>query len=173
MKDVNLPAVEIIGYEGIWGVLMMVVLVYPALWFIPGPDHGHQEDLVDTLVMFYNSVYMAFSAVMETTSLNVVFVESSFFMPFQVDERICPDALANKGIPSELGGVALVSWLNLSWYLVTYSWQDAWTGIVKTRPFGGLFLLHLSLVQALLWDQKDKDITNFKLRHQEIKVEAV
>jgi len=55
MKDVNLPAVEIIGYEGIWGVLMMVVLVYPALWFIPGPDHGHQEDLVDTLVMFYNS----------------------------------------------------------------------------------------------------------------------
>ena len=74
MKDVNLPAVEIIGFEGIWGVLMMVVLVYPALWFIPGPDHGHQEDLVDTLVMFYNSVYMAFSAVMETASLSVVFV---------------------------------------------------------------------------------------------------
>lgn len=55
MKDVNLPAVEIIGFEGIWGVLMMVVVVYPALWLIPGPDHGHQEDLVDTLVMFYNS----------------------------------------------------------------------------------------------------------------------
>lgn len=55
MKDVNLPAVEIIGFEGIWGVLMMVVFVFPALWLIPGPDHGHQEDLVDTLVMFYNS----------------------------------------------------------------------------------------------------------------------
>ena len=55
MKDVNLPAVEIIGYEGIWGVLMMIIFVYPALWLIPGPDHGHQEDLVDTLVMFYNS----------------------------------------------------------------------------------------------------------------------
>ena len=86
MKDVNLPAVEIIGFEGIWGVLMMVVLVYPALWFIPGPDHGHQEDLVDTLVMFYNSVYMAFSVVMETTSLGVV--ESSFFKLFQVDEKM-------------------------------------------------------------------------------------
>ena len=22
---------------------MMVLLVYPALWLIPGPDHGHQE----------------------------------------------------------------------------------------------------------------------------------
>lgn len=32
-----------------------VVFVFPALWLIPGPDHGHQEDLVDTLVMFYNS----------------------------------------------------------------------------------------------------------------------
>ena len=35
---------EIIGFEGIWGVLMMVVVVYPALWLIPGPDHGHQEE---------------------------------------------------------------------------------------------------------------------------------
>jgi len=55
MKDVDLPAVEIIGYEGIWGVLMMLVIVYPALYFIPGDDHGHQEDIVDTMVMFSNS----------------------------------------------------------------------------------------------------------------------
>lgn len=55
MKDVDLPAVEIIGYEGLWGVLMMVVVVYPTLWFLPGPDHGHAEDIVDTLTLVKNS----------------------------------------------------------------------------------------------------------------------
>ena len=34
---------------------MMLVIVYPALYFIPGDDHGHQEDIVDTMVMFSNS----------------------------------------------------------------------------------------------------------------------
>lgn len=52
----GLSSQEIIGFEGIWGVLMMVVLVYPALWFIPGPDHGHEEDLVDTLVTCWKNV---------------------------------------------------------------------------------------------------------------------
>ncbi|CAE7718278.1 REV3L [Symbiodinium pilosum] len=55
MKDVDLPAVEIIGYEGLWGVLMMVVIVYPTLWLLPGPDHGHAEDIVDTLALVNNS----------------------------------------------------------------------------------------------------------------------
>mmetsp|Transcript_11356 Transcript_11356/g.21437 ORF Transcript_11356/g.21437 Transcript_11356/m.21437 type:complete len:407 (+) Transcript_11356:72-1292(+) len=55
MKDVDLPAVEIIGYEGLWGILMMIFVVYPVLWFLPGPDHGHAEDIVDTLTLVQNS----------------------------------------------------------------------------------------------------------------------
>eukprot|EP00930_Biecheleria_cincta_P093883 TRINITY_DN8453_c0_g1_i1.p1 TRINITY_DN8453_c0_g1~~TRINITY_DN8453_c0_g1_i1.p1 ORF type:complete len:400 (-),score=67.57 TRINITY_DN8453_c0_g1_i1:526-1725(-) len=55
MKDVDLPAAEIIGWEGIWGCLMMIFIVYPMLWILPGDDHGHMEDVQDTLVAVSNS----------------------------------------------------------------------------------------------------------------------
>lgn len=55
MKDVDLPPMQIIGWEGIWGSLMMFLIVYPLLWIMPGQDHGHQEDLPDTFVMLSNN----------------------------------------------------------------------------------------------------------------------
>jgi len=44
MKDVDLPSVQIIGFEGLWGILMMFLIVYPVLWLLPGSDGGHAED---------------------------------------------------------------------------------------------------------------------------------
>jgi len=58
MKDVDLPSMQIIGWEGAWGTLMMFVIVYPLLWYIPGDDHGHAEDVVDTFVMVRNSSHL-------------------------------------------------------------------------------------------------------------------
>lgn len=55
MKDVDLPAMEIVGWEGVWGIIIMLLVVYPVLYFVPGKDHGHMEDPVDTLVMIGNS----------------------------------------------------------------------------------------------------------------------
>merc|ERR1712070_96924 len=56
MQDVDLPGMQVVGWEGFWGTLMMVFIVYPALWVAPGHDHGHMEDVVDTFVMIQNSV---------------------------------------------------------------------------------------------------------------------
>mmetsp|Transcript_24472 Transcript_24472/g.44985 ORF Transcript_24472/g.44985 Transcript_24472/m.44985 type:complete len:198 (-) Transcript_24472:120-713(-) len=56
VKDANLPGLEVVCWEGIWGTLMMVVVVYPLLWIIPGKDHGHLEDFTDTIAMLQNSM---------------------------------------------------------------------------------------------------------------------
>jgi len=56
MKDVDLPAMQVVGWEGFWGTLMMLFVVYPLLWVVPGDDHGHAEDVVDTFVMIKNSM---------------------------------------------------------------------------------------------------------------------
>lgn len=58
MKDVDLPAMQIVGWEGFWGTLMMLICVYPFLWMIPGSDHGHLEDIVDTFTMIGNSTQL-------------------------------------------------------------------------------------------------------------------
>lgn len=55
MKDMDLPAMQIIGYEGMWGILLMIVVVYPMLYVLPGSDLGHQEDPFDTAAMITNS----------------------------------------------------------------------------------------------------------------------
>jgi len=54
MKDVDLPPMQIIGLEGFWGILMMLLIVYPVLYIVPGSDHGHVEDPFDTLAMLAN-----------------------------------------------------------------------------------------------------------------------
>eukprot|EP00929_Paragymnodinium_shiwhaense_P065904 TRINITY_DN3300_c0_g2_i1.p2 TRINITY_DN3300_c0_g2~~TRINITY_DN3300_c0_g2_i1.p2 ORF type:complete len:411 (+),score=99.16 TRINITY_DN3300_c0_g2_i1:66-1298(+) len=55
MKDVDLPAMQIVGFEGFWGVLMMLFIVYPILYFMPGDDHGSYESFYDTMVMISNN----------------------------------------------------------------------------------------------------------------------
>mmetsp|Transcript_14970 Transcript_14970/g.41837 ORF Transcript_14970/g.41837 Transcript_14970/m.41837 type:complete len:404 (-) Transcript_14970:75-1286(-) len=55
LKSVDLPGFQIIGLEGFWGTCIMLMIVYPLLWAVPGPDHGHQEDLFDTFALLSNS----------------------------------------------------------------------------------------------------------------------
>merc|ERR1740121_2832668 len=44
LTDLNMDALLIVGVEGVWGFVLMTVVVYPILWYLPGPDHGHAED---------------------------------------------------------------------------------------------------------------------------------
>merc|ERR1712203_611831 len=56
MTSVDLPAMTVVGLEGCWGMVIMLLVVYPLLWVLPGNDDGHVEDPFDTLVMLQNSV---------------------------------------------------------------------------------------------------------------------
>eukprot|EP00927_Polykrikos_kofoidii_P081710 TRINITY_DN7945_c0_g1_i2.p1 TRINITY_DN7945_c0_g1~~TRINITY_DN7945_c0_g1_i2.p1 ORF type:complete len:391 (-),score=51.13 TRINITY_DN7945_c0_g1_i2:547-1719(-) len=55
LKDVDLADIKIIGYEGIWGILAMILIVFPMFLFLPGTDNGCQEDPVDALYMIWNN----------------------------------------------------------------------------------------------------------------------
>lgn len=55
MKDVDLPMFQIVGWEGFWGCLVMIVVVFPLLQVLPGQDAGSMENTMDTFVMIYNS----------------------------------------------------------------------------------------------------------------------
>lgn len=55
MKGVDLPAMQVVGLEGLWGTLIMLVIVYPLLYILPGSDNGHQEDAFDTMAMLKSS----------------------------------------------------------------------------------------------------------------------
>jgi hypothetical protein len=55
MKGVDLEAMEVIGFEGMWGLLAVVLVVLPVAYFIPGADSGSLENSIDSFTMLKNS----------------------------------------------------------------------------------------------------------------------
>jgi len=55
LKEVNLPALLVVGYEGVWGCILCLAIVFPVAGCIPGPDNGKMEDTIDTLHMLKNN----------------------------------------------------------------------------------------------------------------------
>ncbi len=55
LKSRNLQPLKIVGMEGIWGIIMMSLIVLPILYFIPGNDDGSCENFIDALYQIKNS----------------------------------------------------------------------------------------------------------------------
>lgn len=56
MADLNIEPLKIVGYEGLFGVLTMVFVMLPAVYFLPGNDAGgREENTLDTLTMIWNT----------------------------------------------------------------------------------------------------------------------
>jgi len=55
MKHMDLPAMEVVGWEGFFGLLMTLGVTYPILNAIPGGDHGHVNDIAQEFALFTNS----------------------------------------------------------------------------------------------------------------------
>mmetsp|Transcript_41170 Transcript_41170/g.74386 ORF Transcript_41170/g.74386 Transcript_41170/m.74386 type:complete len:398 (+) Transcript_41170:65-1258(+) len=55
VKDIDLPAMTTVGLEGVWGGILMIVIVFPLVYVLPGSDHGHLEDEVDAAAQLQSS----------------------------------------------------------------------------------------------------------------------
>jgi len=51
LKDKNFPPLQVVGMEGIWGFSLMVFLILPVMYFVPGDNEGSYENSLDALVM--------------------------------------------------------------------------------------------------------------------------
>jgi len=51
LQDVDLDGMEIIGFEGMWGIMIMLAVVFPVLAYLPGNDNGSVEDEVEAYHM--------------------------------------------------------------------------------------------------------------------------
>mmetsp|Transcript_28202 Transcript_28202/g.60059 ORF Transcript_28202/g.60059 Transcript_28202/m.60059 type:complete len:261 (+) Transcript_28202:2-784(+) len=59
IKGYELPAMETLGWTGVWDMVILVLLVLPVAQWLPGSDNGHIEDTIDTIVMLSNSMFLA------------------------------------------------------------------------------------------------------------------
>jgi len=59
LKDINMPALQIVGWEGIWGLVMMVLIACPFAFICPGTDPsplgGSLENIFDSFHQLFHS----------------------------------------------------------------------------------------------------------------------
>lgn len=67
MKGLNVPRLQLVGYEGIWGVVVLSLL-FPLMYYTPGPDAGSYENGVDTYAMIESSDQLRRAIVLYTVS---------------------------------------------------------------------------------------------------------
>lgn len=60
MAQDSVPPLVVIGFEGIWGALLSLVVVYPLAYILPGNDQGSLENPFDSIAMIYNSSTLQF-----------------------------------------------------------------------------------------------------------------
>lgn len=63
VKGQNAPPEQVVGSEGVWGIIMMILILFVMYW-IPGNDGGSYENAVDSVHMLFNSqdllIFVAF-----------------------------------------------------------------------------------------------------------------
>jgi len=90
MADLAIPALQIVGWEGVFGTAMMVFILLPIVYFLPGMDGGGlHENSIETLHVSASSQSLHHFASCITTcrlklfscKLHVSWGKSSFMFP--------------------------------------------------------------------------------------------
>jgi drug/metabolite transporter (DMT)-like permease len=55
LKGYSIAPFQIVGMEGVWGTLLMILICFPIAYLVPGADAGSIENSFDTVVMLENS----------------------------------------------------------------------------------------------------------------------
>jgi hypothetical protein len=56
MADLAMAPLKIVGFEGVFGSIMMLGVLLPVAYFLPGPEgYGLHENTLDTLAMIRSS----------------------------------------------------------------------------------------------------------------------
>eukprot|EP00445_Apocalathium_hangoei_P009373 CAMPEP_0203868366 /NCGR_PEP_ID=MMETSP0359-20131031/17065_1 /ASSEMBLY_ACC=CAM_ASM_000338 /TAXON_ID=268821 /ORGANISM="Scrippsiella Hangoei, Strain SHTV-5" /LENGTH=414 /DNA_ID=CAMNT_0050786765 /DNA_START=80 /DNA_END=1324 /DNA_ORIENTATION=+ len=55
LKSLKIPPMQVVGYEGVWGTILMICIVFPVNYLLPGEDNGSNENAYDTYLMLCNN----------------------------------------------------------------------------------------------------------------------
>jgi hypothetical protein len=56
IKQRKLPAIDVILWGGLWPLLVMLSVVYPVMYALPGADQGHMNHPMSSVVLLSNSL---------------------------------------------------------------------------------------------------------------------
>jgi drug/metabolite transporter (DMT)-like permease len=54
-EDMGLAPMLVVGLEGAWGFFFCLTMILPALYYLPGNDHGHMSDPINSVQLIYEN----------------------------------------------------------------------------------------------------------------------
>eukprot|EP00186_Timspurckia_oligopyrenoides_P003849 CAMPEP_0182446334 /NCGR_PEP_ID=MMETSP1172-20130603/4133_1 /TAXON_ID=708627 /ORGANISM="Timspurckia oligopyrenoides, Strain CCMP3278" /LENGTH=447 /DNA_ID=CAMNT_0024642247 /DNA_START=75 /DNA_END=1418 /DNA_ORIENTATION=+ len=134
LQTVQMSGVRVVAFEGLFGVFHCVLWVLPLMYVLPGRDHGHLEDSLDSLYMLSSTWRVGFVMILD--------------MAMMLGYNIC-----GMGVTANLTGVhrviietlrTLFVWLidMLCWYVITPGYfGEPWTQYSPMQAVGFCFLV--------------------------------
>jgi len=63
LKDLDLPPLRVVGFEGLWGTILMIVVACPIAYLVPGTDystmkHNSLENTIDSFICLASNKYL-------------------------------------------------------------------------------------------------------------------
>lgn len=77
------PPLVVVGMEGVWGTLIMLCVIYPIAYCIPGDDHGSYENLYESMIGIWNNSALfnvAVGYLIAITTYNVAAIFITFLL---------------------------------------------------------------------------------------------
>ncbi|OQR81471.1 Drug/Metabolite Transporter (DMT) Superfamily [Thraustotheca clavata] len=164
MRKKDTPPMMVIGLEGVWGTLIMLFIVFPIAYMLPGADNGHAEDVIDSIVMITNSSTIQWLCILYICCITI-FNVASIFVTYLLDS-VWRSILANFR-PVSVWSMDLAlfyifssgtlgeawtawSWLQLGGMLLLFFGTAVYNGNIRIQGFD---YSHLDEVQAILTEE--------------------
>jgi len=150
LKGLQVPPLILVGYEGIWGMIVCLLLVIPVTYMIPGSDAGSYENTYDTLLMLTNSsslIWMVLLYAVSCTSYNLCAVcvtgslsavHRTMFMASRTMIVWMVDLYVHYYVDSSIAygeKWTVYSYLQLGGFFVLVTGQAIYAGLIKIPGF--------------------------------------
>eukprot|EP00928_Gymnodinium_smaydae_P037043 TRINITY_DN25785_c0_g2_i1.p1 TRINITY_DN25785_c0_g2~~TRINITY_DN25785_c0_g2_i1.p1 ORF type:complete len:422 (-),score=74.17 TRINITY_DN25785_c0_g2_i1:312-1463(-) len=144
LKDLCIPVSQVVGIQGLWGLGLMLIIIYPAMYVFPGTDRGHLDDCIETLEMIASSTEVAsilIALVLTFGALNV--------SAMSVTKEL--SGVHRKMIDAMRTSVIWIFGLAVHYFVDSKSgFSEAWTSFSFLELFGfGLLILGQSIYSEL------------------------
>eukprot|EP00761_Pharyngomonas_kirbyi_P000802 gb/GECH01000803.1/.p1 GENE.gb/GECH01000803.1/~~gb/GECH01000803.1/.p1 ORF type:complete len:445 (+),score=113.21 gb/GECH01000803.1/:1-1335(+) len=112
---------QVVGTEGMWGGLVMTLVVFPIVYFLPGkPDQGLREDTIDSFAMLGHNMLLLFLVVAYWLSI-------AFFNFFSLSVAGQLSALYRTLIDAMRTSIVWTVSLTLYYIPVTQGYGEQWS----------------------------------------------
>lgn len=132
--DEGTPPLVVVGMEGIWGSIIMLTVVYPITYMMPGDDHGSYENFYESCVGLINNPDLFTCAMVYVCAITTYNVSAIFIT--QLLEAVWRSILEN------FRPIAVWSTDLVLFYFVTHgAFGEAWLGGASWLQVFGLVML--------------------------------